>query len=382
MAKSRTQLVRTGPGPGELAQVQLPAVDDAPLTPDERVGYVAGADEATESEDEISRVLSELGEDVSQAKVQIWRVMKDTRKPVFVDEILPSDFSMKRIADDYGGGIFNVKVFVPRFDDEGIRRGVKLAANPRFEIDGAPKQPQREEKDKTETGNALASTLETGFLKLGELIIASRPREQGMKELLESLVALDSLRNKVQPAPATDPMLMFERAATIMGKLKSAAEGNPVGATSTDLLLEVVRTFAPAIAEGMKKLPVQEVGALPAALPDLHSVPTPAVDPGAMPGNVTPITQAIKTGPEDEMSLIILGYVKLLVRAAVENQPIDSIAQRIAEQTPDELLNPFLDDPNWLNLLASYDDRVRTHQKWFEALRAKVAELTTAPPAA
>jgi hypothetical protein len=358
--------VRVGPGPGDVVDVKELETNEAI---DGSVGAMGIIEEFDSDEsDEISRVLSELGGDIAEAKVQVWRVTPGNKKGVFVDEIPPHEFSMKNIADDYGGGLYNIKVFVPRYDEEGIKRGVKLVANPRIEIDGPPKTPKREE-EKQSSGDlgSLAKLFSDGFERLTKVIESQQRPQNNLVEMITALKTLDELRGRYQPPPPApqDQFTMFERAVNIIGKMKAAAEGAPVGANENDILLEIVRSFAPAIAEGVKKLP--DTGNVPSTLPE---------PPQPLPENVRPITSAPILQETEPMNLIITGYVRMLCNAALKNESVDSYAEMIAEQAPDDMLDAFLENPEWLNILAQFDERVRSCQKWFEALRAKIIELT------
>jgi hypothetical protein len=353
MAKKHTMVVRNGPGAADLRVgevtphgIELMREQDQPL-PVDGATDPAELPEAPPPDQELERVLGELGDDGRGARVIVYRYRPDIRREAYLFECLPQEFAQRDIADRYGSGDYMVRVML---DGQLLTRRKLLIETP-AKAEGA-----------LLIDPSLKAILEAQQKTLDALVtkVNAPPAVQPIDQLLNGLKVLDDLRGGNR-APASDPYTMLERAAGIMGKLKAAADGNPVGAGTNDILLEVVRAFVPAIAEGMKKLPA---GALPANVRSIESAPS------------------IQTSAEDEMSLIVLGTVKLLVRAAVANDAIDGIAQRVANETPEELLTQFLDNPDWLNMLAGYDERVRLYQPWFEKLRAKVMELTAQSPAA
>lgn len=324
--------------------------------------------DSAELEQDIKRVAAELGESETEAKVQIWRIRKGERRPAFVATVPPQSFSMEKIAEDFGGGMYNIKVFVPRFDAEGRRAGVMLAKNPIIEIDGLPKEPKRPDpapvtiEHRQSEVSALAVAIAQGFEKLGSLMIQNAPKPQSLAEAVRDLTALQTLMNATAPKndKQIDPFVLFERFMGIQEKMTSAVDRLPGNASNNQLMLALGRDFLEVFKKGSAGAP---------------ALPQPAApDPGAEP--VVEQPPAAPAANEDEpMSLIFRGYVKMLVESARANNDVDPIAQMIYDQAPDELLAQLIRDEKYIEQLAVFNSNVKLYPAWFDKLRARIKEI-------
>lgn len=357
--------------PGLLAPGDAAAQPAAAVTADDHVAGELQEDSGTiEIDDEISRIITELGDTQGIAKVQVWRVKPETRKLVFVDELQPQDYSMKRIADDYGGGLYNIKVYVPKYDEDGTQRGVKLVANPRIEIDGPPKPPKRDEPPApvVAPADALARTLQDGLLKLGELIVASRPQQSNMTELLNGLAALDNLRGKnAAPAVSPDPFAMLDRVMSVAEKIRDAT--TPIDTSNESATtFHLVKEFLPMIQQAMNKPPAPAPALSAPVAPVVTPTPAPQADQQTAQGEADMFNL-------DPMKLVYTGYVKMLLSKARAGAPVDPVAEEVYDRADEDLLSWLIHDERYLDRLAEFDSDARMFADWFGKLRAAILKL-------
>lgn len=333
--------------------------------------------EAAEIEGSVERALNELEENRQYARIRIYRQGPGGyRDQSFIDEILPNEYSVKFLADNYGGGIFHVKVYIPRQDESGADRGVKLICNKRVPVEGPPKAPRRDTGDVTPMpsgGNdmfQLGRIMTDGFKQLGELMVRSQPPPKSTLEIAKELLALKGLF--ADNRPQQDPFSMIEKLAGAMSALRPPAEGEG-GAIS-----EMVRLFGPVVRDAylqqrqgnagsdpnLEQPQLTETGTAPAAPDNVVSMPTPQTSP---------------TGEEmSPQDLIYMGYVKLLVNNARAQNPTQPIAEQIYENAPSEFINQICTDPKILDLLARYNNGVNMFRPWFEKLRTDIKALSDA----
>jgi hypothetical protein len=364
-----TALERAEHVPGAVTVTQDGEVSGFPITP----GEVAEAD--------VRRVIAELGDNTNESKVQIWKIIKGERYPAYVKTYAPDMFSMERLADDCGGGTYDVTVYVPSIgvDAEGKekRLGLKIAAKPRVFVHGPDKEIKRPDPPSTTAPPAqsqpsdiaqLAGAMLSGFEKMSTAIAASKETRQSNIEMLKELMAIKALFAQDQPR-AVDEFERFEKFLSMQDTMRSALDKLPGNANNSQMLLALGRDFL----SMFKKAGNTQA---PAAL----SAPDAAIvaDPAAPVPDAAPVQEP---QGEDGMNLIFKGYVSILVTNARANNDVSKLAQTIYDQAPEDFLEAIFRDDKWLDRLAEYNKDVKLYPLWFERLRVRIKEIHDADQA-
>lgn len=330
----------------------------------------------------LSRVLAELGADASESKVQIFRINRETRLGAFICSLLPSEFSLERIADDYGGGMFNIKVYVPARDEtSGQRLGVRLVANKRIFIEGAPKEPKRPDLSPPVpvlTAPAapselalLANVMREGFEGM-KLIVTQRQPDKSTLDVLREAAELRKILVGDAPQRERDPFDQFTKFVDVYEAMKTSVGGSGSAGEGMQLI-GVAKQFI----SMMEKANTAPAGAVPA-------LASPAPDPGAAPVEAAPDPAQIPLSlPEDDdpVELIYRGYVTLLVRNARANSDVNVWAQTIYDQAPEDFIEWLFKNDQWMEWLAKYNADVKLYPAWFTRLHERIKEIdNVAPP--
>jgi len=332
---------------------------------------------AEEAEADVKRVVVELGDSVSESKVQIWRIVKDQRLPAYVKTFAPDMFSMERLAEDCGGGTYDVKLYVPSIDEDGKRLGMKLAARPRVFIDGPMKEIKRPDPHAAVTMSAperpseiaqLAGVMLTGFKEMSAAINESNRSRPSLIDNLKELMALKTLFSSDTPK-AVDEFDRFERFMRMQDELRSATDRLPGNASGTQSLIALGRDFL----SSFRKATDAGAPALPANLPEPD--PSRVASVQGSEAEKTPVAPAPIGQEETGMDFIFKGYVKILVDNARANNEVNALAQTIYDQAPEDFLEAMFRDDLWLDRLATYNRDVKLHPAWFERLRARIKEI-------
>ena len=367
-----------------------PLAASVPQTADGEVtGFPITPGEVAESD--VKRVIAELGENTSQSKVQIWKIVKGERYPAYVKTYAPDMFSMERLAEDCGGGTYDVTVYVPSIgvDAEGKEKhlGLKISAKPRVFIHGPEKEIKRPDPPSATPAPAasqpsdiaqLASAMLAGFEKMSTAIAAVTGSRQSNLDTLKELMAMKTLF--AQDAPrAVDEFERFEKFLAMQDTMRSALDKLPGNANNSQMLLALGRDFL-----SMFKKSTHAGGA--PANPPLLGGAAPAVEETAVaasgePDNSGAPPVSVASQGEDGMNLIFKGYVSILVTNARANNDVAALAQTIYDQAPEDFLEAIFRDEKWLDRLAEYNKDVKLFPAWFDRLRARIKEIHDADQA-
>lgn len=363
------------------------------MNPDD-VGALDDADDDVLGE--LGRVLGELDTSAAGANVKIWRI--DPRNPKetsFIDEIQPQEFSLKWLADTYGGGRYRVRVYVPQRDIDGNpTHMLKLAANKTLVIDGLPRV--RREPDTPNVPApvandaalvALAGGIKEGFTQLAQMI-ATQQKPPSMVELLQQMAMIKQVFG-ASDRPALDPMQVMQQTLAMVksiDELRALRGGDDDGdsgggGASAVIFGRLFDMFAKQF-EQLPKDPAPAAPSIPLAVP----VPDPAAPPAA---NVIPIERDVTpeaasapatTAEDDEMGLqeiMLRGAMLDVLKHAERNTPVDEYAAAIFDQAPDVLFE-FLDRDDWFETLKAANARAALFPVWLTALRNKLLEMDAA----
>lgn len=379
----------------------VPAVipPNLPVNADNEVNPLADPQlsDDQDGESELSRVLAELGEGESDSKVMLFRVNRDTRESAFITEMLPSEFSLKRVADDFGGGMYNVRVYVPNFTPEGTRRGVKLAKNMRLKIAGEPKEPKRLDPNPAPAAAAVdpvAKMLEEqrAFNERLLTAIASRQPEKSTLEQLREMAEIKKILGDGNGARESD-LAQFMKYMELHDKMQKRFMPNtstlPPNASENAALLALAKDFMDMFRDSAgRSQPAAAALPAPDALAENADADmiTGAHNPRAIvPATPTPAPAANPIPSQDEQmkmrDLVYKGYLVALCTQARANNDVTEAATMIYEQAPEDFIAQlFVPGFDWLSWLAGFNPDVKLYPAWFQKLHAKIAELDQETP--
>lgn len=340
-----------------------------PADPDAPGALEAAADVVEESGGDLSRVMNELGEDANSSKVMIWRIREGERKGDYIDELRPSEFSLKWLADNHGGGRYKISVYAPVRDEDGRPTGnVQLVKNPIITIAGAPKEPRRMEPAAPAPAAgapageiaAVLQAVNQGFMMLAEKLSARPPEKTVLDQLREVTELKKLILGDAPPAPKpADPMDQVTKVLGLVESIKDLAGPK----TETGELAQLAKGIFTGVMNANKVPPAAPAEPAPAPAPAELAQPlsTPAPTP-------QPVTTVIE---DDPMNLVYLGYVMQLVKQARANEAVEPIAAKLYDQLPDEFIAKLLEPGfDYLALLAQFSNDVRLFPEWFKRLHA------------
>ncbi len=351
---------------------RVPAVQEDPnaqIHPDD----VAALD----AEDEISglqRVVSEIGGDDDQAKVIVWRLNpQNPRAPLaWLDEISPAQFSIKWLADTYGGGLFNVRVFVPQVDKDGNKLAngrVKCAANKRVFLEG-PAKIKRYDTDEPARASAPASdtaSIVAAIMKSNENVLAAiqagQHRPADPFDQIEKLLKLKMLFS--DGAPKSSGMDQFKEMFGMWRELEetkaAAGSDNSLG----PLLLLADKFF-------------KRFDQLPAA--PAPQLPGPAAPAAGEAENREPHRSGEVVRIEgDEMfeKQMFKLYIDMLINKAKNRVDPKIVAVEVVSEADTKLFG-FLKTDTWFDEVVKLNPDAALYKLFFTALRDEVIRLADA----
>lgn len=253
---------------------------------------------------------------------------------------------------------------------------------------------------------------------IAALVQAVKPAPQ--PTLLETMQALRELTPapvaNTGPTPIDTALKLFDKFTDM------APKGGDGGTGWADVLKEVVRSVGPGVAPMVGQLaaaaasararqqtspPSQGAPARIAGPPDLYGGMQPIPESESAPGALTDssetqspeeraVAQGDDVGPLQMIRMVpwLKEQLNTLVQKAQRGSDPDLYAEVVLDSLPEnihgDVLLDFLKRPDWFNLMAQFDPRVRDHSRWFGELRASIistgerikAELTEAPASA
>jgi len=102
----------------------------------------------------------------------------------------------------------------------------------------------------------------------------------------------------------------------------------------------------------------------------------------AQPQPPKPLPVQSSAEPENNLLVEIRAYADMLISSAKRKAEVEPIATLVISQLSDEQLDgllTMLDKPDWIEILAKDDPRIKDHPLWFGQLRDSIIDLTTQP---
>lgn len=355
----------------------LPAVNADPND----IGALAGEDDVQG----LSRVLAEIGEEADAAKVIIYRLNPtNARAPAaWLDEITPAQFSIKWLADLYGGGYYNVRVYVPQVDANGNRLNrVQCAANRRIYLEGAPKtkkyfeDPAQGVSPHAAPGSTDTAAIVQAIVKSNEAVLTAIQANQAKPadpfDLFEKMARIKSLFASDAPKTASG----LEQFREMMGMVKEIEETRAAGESgSGGMLMLLANKFL----NRFEKL--EAGGAEAPALPAPAAEPVPGATPAAPAARAVEVgtgdvTRMVDTSEDDAMfaKQMMELYLRRLIGKAKGREDPKAVAVEVAQQA-DVSLFAFLETETWFDEIVKINGNAALYKTFFSTLRDEVLRL-------
>lgn len=304
-----------------------------------------------EEPDVFQRIKSFCSSDDAADTLGIYRAVPNSRKENFICNINTGDFAPDLIKSRFGGGEFIIKAY----DNKS-----KIRLNQRLFIEGEPiiesikapalfnSQQSAPAFDMPSFLNAIQESNKQMLVGLAQIMQPRGDSEVAMLEKMQLYKNLFSSGN----IPAENPMDMLIKGIELAKSMEPRAAGE---ATGMDVLIETVKSFAPAITAvvGQSRRNTKPQIPLPA-----HSQSAPAI----------PDIPSAPEQSENEETMLFKYYVNMLVGFASQDRDPQLYADLIADNMSDEKISELLNNPNIIDDLIKINPGVSEHRTWFEAV--------------
>lgn len=320
------------------------------------------------ADEALAAVLASL-ESSNNASVSIYRQGPGGYRDVtFLTECMPAEYSLSRLQDEYGGGVFRVHV----------REGGKLVANKEVKVAPRPGK-QAEPGDVLAPINAQIGALAAAVAKLVEMQAQPARRGEDEDAMLERMLKYKQLfgGGAAPAAAAGDPFDQVTKLLALARDVrKLTGDAPPEPPDGLTVLAETAKSVLPAIvaASQAQRAPVASMRApVPAAAPPVDEYPggagRPPVDNPAPMGSAAPQQQQ-----GNEMMLIKMAVQRMAKEAAQDLDPT-GWAHMIINNVAQDQIEGMLRPENWFEALTAFEPQVTPYREWFSELREMVFEL-------
>lgn len=333
----------------------------------EAYSYIDDDDQSVAAESALEGLLSEFSGS-GDAIVNVYRQIDGANNIAFLFKTTPTEMRggeiMEKLRDSYGSGDYRVHV----------REGHRIVGNKGFSVEAAavPETPAAKDNSgdmmammMTQMNNQQALMI-TAIEAFGNRTPPPAPDPAAQQlAMVQILATLKEIATPAQPPQADDGVERLIQGITLAQKL-----GNKEGETNTsDLLMEGMRQFAPAIAQATQTgLAHQQAAQGAPGAPQL-APPGPG-GPGAPGQPQTPEQQAMFE------QTLLRTQLKFLVKNAQEGRNPELYAELLLDQVGEEKLLGFIGDENAMEKLIALVPEVETVRPWFERMRVVILELT------
>mgnify|MGYP003393900403 CR=1 FL=1 len=291
----------------------------------------------------------------------IYRALPN-RKEQYLCKLGADEFDPELIKGRFGGGEFIIKAYD---ENSKIRLNQRLAIEGEAIIEVTPKSSpaQLSSAPPALDMHALVSLMaESNRQMISGLAQILTPQQNSSRhDMLQEMLQMKELFSAAQPQqPIVDPVSMLLKGLELAQTLSPKIGGETSG---MDVLLESIKSFAPAITTVITPQATEQRRAVPAA---------------PQKNNVGQLTQSALNAPEKIIGnegneeMMFKYYIGLLVGFAAQGKDATLYADMIADNLPEEKLLEIAKNPNIIDDLAKIHPGVLEHRAWFEAV---VSEL-------
>lgn len=311
---------------------------------------------------------------MESSEVKVFRVLPNN-KLSYIYAVHPSEFRFDDLRDVYEGGKF--RLYVYSVDTEGKKQ---LRSSKQYEIE-KPKekvQPQvTPANDVAVLANAMMQSMSQGFKELGNLIIQSNqnkpsltPEELELQFMNKMIVMKNLFQQPVQNQPVAESQSTVEKALDMLqkgidlGKNMGEVKGE---SSSTDVLLETIRSFAPAVSAM-----VTHNAQAPVNPQVSHVQPAPQIPPVPM------VTES------NDMNMLQQQRLKMglsfLVDAAERKLETQTYAEMALDNMSDDDIDALFSQENPVEYFAKIEPRININKEWFNSLINNMRDMLTSEP--
>lgn len=333
--------------------------EEEPQQDAEYIEVIDGEEDEDQQLDALEGMISEF-QGAADAVVNVYR-QGEGKNMSFLFRTNPGEMSggeiMEKCRDRFGTGDYRVH----------IRKGPRLVANKPFSVEA-------EKEDEIEPAK------NGGLDTMAFITMLQESNKQTMAMFTEAMKAFAGSQNN---APMFDPVAAQASLMQQLASLKQMSEpkdqskdavamliqgltlakelGPKDGETnSSDILLEGIKQFAPALTNAAQQMQTRTPGN--AALP-------PPGDPQAN----ADADREREMGIRNMMLRQQLGF---LVQNAANGKNPELYAELLLDQMGEKVVLEFVGQPDALEKLVAINADVATYSQWFEALRRSILELT------
>jgi hypothetical protein len=328
-----------------------------------------------EADPEEDRQLDEVFADFPQNEtcIELYRVNAQGGRPMFLDQLSPSEFSMAYVTEKFGGGRYRAKA--------KYKNGDKV--DEPFEIEGDPfpvkrKLPSAWNATPLEpvlptqrSGFQQAAVVETGndfqaamLAMMRQLMQEARGSEMAFLEKMKLYKEMFAPQTQKE-APLDVALNMFTKGVELAG-MQQGGDGPNFWMMALrelkDPLTKIVDTISTAVSQQKPQLAsaLVQPGAAPLPVPP----PSPAPVPEPVSG-------------DDMILLFVKSVLPSLINGAAKNADPATYADFLLDQVPGsayDALRSWLLAPDCLERLAMIEPGIRFQQEWWSSLRSTLLE--------
>lgn len=298
-------------------------------------------------ESQINAITEEFGGEANddEFKIHVKRILKDKGERAHLFSCLPNELPiLDKLRDDYDGGEFEVWIY----------RNKKIFKRRKVVVEA----PKKAIVPLAVSGADNTSVLLEGLNKLGALIVQGNAVKAqpvfdpiaSMSAMMQQMVLMKEFVGGAQPQ--ADPLAMIEKVVSIQQMMGGGERSE--GATTSDVLLELTRTFGKPIAELTMKAQAE------ADHQSTHA--------GAQAAPVVnPTTQ--QDHPMKMQLMFLLGFA----RRNVDPSPYAQMVLDQAKNLP-ELLS-FIQQTDCIEKMIEICPKIADHRDWFVELGECIIEF-------
>lgn len=334
--------------------------------------------EESNAEMALISVLEQLGGEDEGAKVMVYRITDDRRKPdAFLRKFTCEEFArdgLETLQRIYGGGLYKISVY----GSDG-----RLKKNPVINIEvPAGFKPEGVQSAQPDNTAALLGVMQSGFQKMGEMLAASfaqlnnRPQES-RTDFLREIVTMKELFAPQSAGGEASAIEMLMKGLELGKSLTPRGE-----AGENDLLMGLMENFGKPIVEMAMSKQAQESQVPPqSAVTANFPVPQnqPPISQSPQPQTAaSPVQNNSLTENTMSNNFVVKQALNFLIsQAARDNDPY-TYANMVLDQVDENTIEVFFAAPNWFEKICEINPSAARHRDWFERLKVEIMTLLTA----
>lgn len=316
----------------------------------------------------LDKLYAEMGmSEGGEAQVYVYKILADSGNEARVWKGSPDDYDLDSLAIRFGSGEYLVRLYIKgetgRFGIKGSKSFHMLLDAQQESMVQARNNPQGQQiAQQVITPQAIADAVASAL----RLALPQAPQVDPL-QTMKGMADVMSKFIQPQQMPQQPQINPFEMLKTMVEIQRELAPREPIeggsNANTNDVLLGLINRFAPMFMQGMQGMQTAQIQQ-PQQLNNVPQLEQPAQP-------VKPVQPATE---ETEVSLRLkMGLNFLCMQAEAGNDPI-TYADMAIDNVPADALNQICNNPQYLDFLAQFEPKVKTHAEWFAKLREEIIE--------